>query len=457
MKRFSALGLSAVAVLFVPFLSGDLFAQSQTQVVNYSETNTTSFTGWTQGCCFPGQERCGGGNMTLTWTDTIGVKSVRLEVRFAFGTQCASNPTMTYSLNSTTLTPDTQPGGLNAVPTYNCACPTATQASGRNFTLPATNSYTANGSNSLVVGFNLTGSCNCLDNNSSGWCVQVTIVNTNSPPAAPTNLQQAAVSGGGAQPVGFISDNTIFFRATVTDPNATNTVGLEAEVLPTASTFGVNPTGTLIATPTASFAANGSVVEAALNFSTANLPSGSYKWRVRGKDNAGAAGPWVVFDAAPVHFITDLVPPTSPTGPFQPTGVQLVFNYEPQGDVGFSWGAAVDPSGPPVPVSYRLEVSASDTFSTIMFDTTVPGTSTNAVLPAGEFPYFWRVHAVDAAGNFSAPSAAQPFMVSWTIPPSNSDNHAHCGVSTGGGSALMAALAVLSALFGVAARRRRAG
>jgi MYXO-CTERM domain-containing protein len=176
---------------------------------------------------------------------------------------------------------------------------------------------------------------------------------------------------------------------------------------------------------------------------------------VRGVDNIGAFGPWVVFDPATVHFTTDLVPPTTPGGPYNPLAVLLVFENAPEGDVPFTWAAAFDPSGPPLPVQYHLEVSSSDTFSPLIFDTFVSTAGTTAKLPASENLYFWRVSAVDAAGNPSVPSPANYFQVAWTVPPDNSDRFANCGVSVAGGPALMAAVAGLTVLLGFAARRRR--
>jgi MYXO-CTERM domain-containing protein len=231
-------------------------------------------------------------------------------------------------------------------------------------------------------------------------------------------------------------------------------VGLQAEVLPSATPFAASITGTLVSTPSASFVAPGSVAEALLNFTSTGLPSGSYHWRARGIDSFGATGPWAVFSAQAVHFTTDLVPPAAAPGPYSPAGVNFIMENEPIGDVQFSWGPSFDPAGPPFPVQYRLEVSATPQFTALVFDTVTPGTGIQATLPASESPYHWRVSAVDAAGNQSVPSEVQVFQLSWTIPPDKDDRYTNCGASTGGGSPWLTAGAVLAALLGFATRRR---
>jgi len=205
----------------------------------------------------------------------------------------------------------------------------------------------------------------------------------------------------------------------------------------------------------ASLVNDGQVAESLLDFSAAGLPSGSYHWRLRAFDNAGASSNWVVFDPATVHFTTDFAPPTIPSGPFSPDGVQLIF-LAPTGDVPFSWGPSTD-VGPPGPIGYRLEISLSSAFNATVYDAVLTAQDATVNLTAADTPYFWRVSAVDQAGNLSAPSTTAVFQLSWTTPFSEGeDRHANCGATTGGGSPLTLCLAVTAALLGLLLMRRPA-
>lgn len=276
----------------------------------------------------------------------------------------------------------------------------------------------------------------------------------NATPATPANLMQTGSSGGAARPVGFISDSTVYFRATVTDPDVSNTLGIQAEVLPSTSAFSSNPTGTIVQTADTALVGNGQVAEALLDFSALGLPSGDYHWRARTFDNAGAFSAWVVFNAAAVHFTTDLVAPTTPAGPFSPDSVQLVFD-QPVGNVSFSWGPATD-SGPPGPLGYRIQISTSDTFASVIYDSTVATREVTVNLPAAGPPYYWNVSAVDQAGNNSPPSATIPFQVGWTTTAGKEeDRFSNCGAGTSAGPWGVAAMLAALAIFAGARRRFR--
>lgn len=271
---------------------------------------------------------------------------------------------------------------------------------------------------------------------------------SNSPPAPPTNLIQAGDSNGAARPVGFVSDATVYFLAAVTDPNGDNTLGIQAEVLPSSTPFSSTPVGTIVQTDSASLVSPGQVAEALFDLSTTSLPSGDYHWRARTFDDRGAYSSWVVFNAATVHFTTDLVPPSTPAGPFSPDSVQLIF-LVPYGNIDFSWGTATD-SGPPGPIGYQLQISASDTFAVILYEAVLVGTSTTVNLAASATPYFWRVAAVDQAGNIGTPTSPLTFQLAWTTTAGEEkDRYANCGTGTpsrpGG---LVAALAVVTILAG---------
>ena len=107
--------------------------------------------------------------------------------------------------------------------------------------------------------------------------------------------------------------------------------------------------------------------------------------------------------SAPDEFTIDLTPPAVPvlTAATDPTS-----NVRPK----LVWGSVTDA------VSYRIQVSTEAGFGTTLFDTTTAATSftPSADLPEGTI--YWRVASLDLAGNESAFSAADDFMIDLSAP-----------------------------------------
>lgn len=109
-----------------------------------------------------------------------------------------------------------------------------------------------------------------------------------------------------------------------------------------------------------------------------------------------------------IPLYVEATPPASP----QPLSPPM--DDRPDQPVVFSWGAVTDPSG----TSYDLQVARDDAFASLVVD--VRGlTETNYTIPEEtplETPedngfYYWRVRAVDGAGNTSPWSAPGTFTV----------------------------------------------
>jgi MYXO-CTERM domain-containing protein len=276
---------------------------------------------------------------------------------------------------------------------------------------------------------------------------------TNQSPADPTSLAQAADAGGPAKPLGFVSDETAYFRGTGTDPDASNTIGIEVEILPASQAFTAAVTGELATTPAGSLVAQGALAEAVYTFDGTPYGSGDYHWRARTIDNAGGRSGWVVFNNANTHFTVDLLPPTPPTGPFTPGDGDSVGVTPPAGDVLFRWGPAVD-TGPAGPISYHFQLAASPGFAVPLADIVTPDLEARTSVAISNTPYFWRVSAIDQAGNESAPTLPMAF----TALVDDDVNHGggDCAISAGPGAGplIPAALALL-ALAHAWRRRRR--
>jgi hypothetical protein len=141
---------------------------------------------------------------------------------------------------------------------------------------------------------------------------------------------------------------------------------------------------------------------------TFELPGDTiYYWKVLARDTAGNESRYV----GPDTFIVDRTAPADTFELVSPvTGHET--NAKP---VVFEWGVASDTltgiSG------YRIQVSDSTTFNTIVEDQVVNGTSTSLpVNPDGTL--YWRVSAIDEAGNTSAWVNGTPntFVVDRTAP-----------------------------------------
>ena len=136
----------------------------------------------------------------------------------------------------------------------------------------------------------------------------------------------------------------------------------------------------------------------------AALPDGVYYWRVRAVDAAGNASAW----ASAWTFRVDTTAPAVPT-PLTPANGKVTTDSTPWLD----WSTVTDATA----VHYQLQVDDSaDCLSPVVSKTWLNGSSwtVDAALPDGV--YYWRVRAVDAAGNASAWASAWTFRVDTTAP-----------------------------------------
>jgi Tol biopolymer transport system component len=123
-----------------------------------------------------------------------------------------------------------------------------------------------------------------------------------------------------------------------------------------------------------------------------------YYWRTAAVNYLGAVGRW----SSPREFTYDTTPPAAPTLR-SPTVGAPTRDTTPR----LSWNPVRDA------VAYEVEISASAAFDTLIFsmgetNRTSFGVPLNLTL---ESAYFWRVRAVDAAGNVSADSQSGRFIV----------------------------------------------
>lgn len=135
------------------------------------------------------------------------------------------------------------------------------------------------------------------------------------------------------------------------------------------------------------------------------LSPGIYYWRVQAITNLGARSTF-----SPVYaFTVDLVPPSLAV--LKSPADQATFTTP---RPNFSWAAGSKDTR-----SYRFEIDDASDFATPVFTST--GTKTSLTLPQSlpQGRYYWRVFALDAAGNGSdSPTAARELVVDFRVSPS---------------------------------------
>ena len=129
------------------------------------------------------------------------------------------------------------------------------------------------------------------------------------------------------------------------------------------------------------------------------LADGVYYWRVRAVDGAGNASAW----ASALTFTVDSTAPAVPALLVLANG-KTTTDSTPWLD----WSDVSDPSG----VHYQLQVDDSTDFSSLAYSHTwLNGSSHSLATALADGVYYWRVRAVDGAGNASAWTDAWSFTV----------------------------------------------
>jgi hypothetical protein len=134
---------------------------------------------------------------------------------------------------------------------------------------------------------------------------------------------------------------------------------------------------------------------------TMALADENYSWRVRATDNAGNIGAW----SSVWTLLIDTVPPAAPDLLSPADGENLVDNTPL-----LDWSDVVDPSG----VSYDLFIATDNEFTLIILQKIGLTTSQYELDPSealSENTYYWRVRAVDGAGNVGDNSTYRSFTV----------------------------------------------
>jgi hypothetical protein len=120
--------------------------------------------------------------------------------------------------------------------------------------------------------------------------------------------------------------------------------------------------------------------------------AGYYYWRVRAVDASGNSGPWTPARRFSLNLHYPLL--VTPAN-----GAVLTTKYPVLG-----WHVTPDAA------SYVLEIATVPDFSTIAQSIPTAGTAWTPKTPFAPGTYYWRVRAVDSAGNIGVPSVARIFI-----------------------------------------------
>jgi hypothetical protein len=136
-------------------------------------------------------------------------------------------------------------------------------------------------------------------------------------------------------------------------------------------------------------------------YTTTALADGTWYWRVRAKDGASPPnkGEW----SAVSSFTVDTAAPAAPTL-ISPNNGAKTSDKTPE----FTWSEVTDPSG----VTYVLQIASNSDFSSLELEVSgITGGSYTVTEKLSDGTHYWRVKAVDGAGNSSPWSDTWSFKV----------------------------------------------
>jgi hypothetical protein len=190
-----------------------------------------------------------------------------------------------------------------------------------------------------------------------------------------------------AYDLGWRTAATITARPVLTLPAnaaflADREVSLAWEFVPGATGYEIQiDTNTYFAAPLTATATTGDLL-----FNLTMPADGKFYWRVRGLGEGGLVGPW----SAAWAFTADTIAPAVPKLSL-PIANGVTYDTTPALSVLAVTGAKY----------YRFQVSETDTFDSILFDSTATTTAVSSTALPYKSGYYWRAKAIDAAGNES--------------------------------------------------------
>ncbi|WP_426065120.1 hypothetical protein [Flavobacterium sp. DSP2-3-1] len=132
-----------------------------------------------------------------------------------------------------------------------------------------------------------------------------------------------------------------------------------------------------------------------------NLADGIYEWRVKAKN-----GTTETLQYAGRKFSMDTVIANQPQNVTPANNSLQIINQK----VSFTWTIATDSGTVQAPISYKIEFSNNENFTTISQTSNASSTTFQQTFSTAGI-YFWRIKAIDQAGNVSVASAPYKFTI----------------------------------------------
>ncbi len=151
---------------------------------------------------------------------------------------------------------------------------------------------------------------------------------------------------------------------------------------------------------------------------SSQFPDGLYFWKVRSFDGMPPIGNWGDWSEVQT-FIIDTAPPLPPSLISPVNGVYLEINMP-----SLAWNFTNDTT------YYQLQIATSDSFSNLIFNSTVDNALYNLTTPLANGTYYWRVRAQDIVGNLGSWSSIWSFIIGTTSSESTSTTTTPTGTST---------------------------
>lgn len=200
-----------------------------------------------------------------------------------------------------------------------------------------------------------------------------------------------------------ISDNLTNQQVVLSSPqndiyvNFTN-ITLNWQTLPNATSYSVE---VLNVTNGQQVYSNSSITGISVTLNIPNLADGVYEWRVKAKNSTTETQQHVAR-----KFSIDTVNPNQVQNQTPANNSIQTVNQQ----LSFTWTTIPDSGTVQSPISYKVELSHDENFTTISQISNASSALFQQTFISGGI-YFWRIKAIDGAGNISVASAPYKFTI----------------------------------------------
>lgn len=146
---------------------------------------------------------------------------------------------------------------------------------------------------------------------------------------------------------------------------------------------------------------NTAITGTSVTLNVPTLTDGTYEWRVKAKNSTTETLQYAVR-----KFSIDTVIPNQPQNVTPANNSVQIINQQ----LSFTWTIATDSGTVQSPISYKIEFSNDESFTTISQTSNASSTTFQQIFSTAGI-YYWRIKATDQAGNVSVASAPYKFTI----------------------------------------------